>query len=103
MKKNLRAFERYASAPRSIFSPQAKPRTTPASSTLKWVAKRLPTTSPLPSPSPPTGEGICNFLLPNLTIDLGGAPLPLGDIALENVSVTASGNEDTYKGETKDT
>ena len=50
----------------------------------------------------PTGEGICNFLLPNLTIDPGGAPLPLGDIALENVSVTASGNEDTYKGETKD-
>ncbi len=38
----------------------------------------------------PTGEGICNFLLPNLTIDLGGAPLPLGDIALENVSLAVT-------------
>ena len=49
----------------------------------------------------PTGEGTCNFLLPDLTIDMGGSPLPLGDIALENVTVTSADGKESYKGSTK--
>lgn len=50
----------------------------------------------------PTGDGTCNFLLPDLTIDMGGSPLPLGDIALENVTVTSADGKESYKGSKKD-
>lgn len=50
----------------------------------------------------PTGGGTCNFLLPDLTIDMGGSPLPLGDIALENVTVTSTDGKESYKGSKKD-
>lgn len=43
--------------------------------------------------------GKCDFVLPNLTISLGGSPLPLGDIAVPNVDVTEGELGTTnYKG-----
>lgn len=52
----------------------------------------------------PTGENTCTFKLPNFTLDLGeGAdPMLLGDIVVENVSVTEKDGVKTFSGITKD-
>lgn len=49
----------------------------------------------------PTGEGKCDFLLPNLTLTMGDSPLPLGDIKLSNVDMTTTDGVTTYKGAVK--
>lgn len=36
-------------------------------------------------------DGVCTFLLPNFSLDLGDGPAPLGDIKVENVSMTPDG------------
>lgn len=44
----------------------------------------------------PTGDGKCNFLLPNLTLEaLGGS---LGNIEVNDVEMTVNGNVTSYKG-----
>lgn len=50
----------------------------------------------------PTGENKCTFLLPNLTLVMDGAPMPLGDIKVEDVTMTEENGATTYVGEVKD-
>ncbi|MDE6049560.1 MAG: calycin-like domain-containing protein, partial [Paramuribaculum sp.] len=48
------------------------------------------------------GDGTCTFSLPNFSLDLGDGPAPLGDIVVENVTMTPDGNGGyTYTGEVK--
>lgn len=49
-----------------------------------------------------TGEGLCTILLPNLVLEMGGSPLALGDIKVENVKVTEEGGVVNYEGSVKD-
>lgn len=49
----------------------------------------------------PTGDGKCTFLLPDLTLNLGGSEMALGDIKVENVTMTEAGGITTYAGEVK--
>lgn len=50
-----------------------------------------------------TGDNKCDFLLPNLTLTMGGSPMPLGDINLKDVDMTtAADGVTTYKGSVKD-
>lgn len=50
-----------------------------------------------------TGDHKCDFLLPNLTLTMGGSPMPLGDINLKDVDMTtAADGVTTYKGSVKD-
>ena len=46
------------------------------------------------------GNGTCDLRLPNFQLALvpGGDPLPLGDISVENVAMTTSGNATDYSG-----
>ena len=45
-------------------------------------------------------DGTCTFSLPNFSLDLGDGPAPLGDIVVENVTMTPDGNGGyTYSGE----
>lgn len=47
-------------------------------------------------------DGVCTFLLPNFSLDLGDGPSTLGDIKVENVSMTPDGNGGyTYSGVVK--
>ena len=46
----------------------------------------------------PTGENTCDFLLPNFAIDLGDGPQTLGDIAVNNVTMTKTDNGTAYAG-----
>lgn len=44
-------------------------------------------------------DGICTFLLPDFSLDLGDGPAPLGDIKVENVAMTPDGKGGyTYSG-----
>ena len=49
----------------------------------------------------PTGDNKCTFLLPNLTLVMGDSPMPLGDIKVENVTMTEENGVTTYVGEVK--
>ncbi|MCM1076839.1 MAG: PCMD domain-containing protein [Bacteroides sp.] len=49
----------------------------------------------------PTGENKCTFVLPNLTLVLGGSPMPLGDIVVNDVVMTEADGTTTYTGEVK--
>lgn len=51
-----------------------------------------------------TGEGVCTFSLPNFQIALepGGTPMPLGDIVVENVTMTTENGTTTYNGTVDD-
>lgn len=49
----------------------------------------------------PGGEGKCDFLLPNLTLNMGGSEMALGDIAVNDVNVISAAGTDTYTGEVK--
>lgn len=50
-----------------------------------------------------TGDNKCDFLLPDLTLTMGGSPMPLGDINLKDVDMTtAADGVTTYKGSVKD-
>lgn len=46
----------------------------------------------------PDGNGTCTFLLPNFSLDMGEGPMPLGDIKVENVSMTTTGTTTAYAG-----
>lgn len=47
----------------------------------------------------PNGDGTCTFLLPDFSIDLGEGPQSLGDIQVDNVTMTSYGTgATTYKG-----
>lgn len=46
----------------------------------------------------PKAEGKCDFVLPNLTINMGGSPMALGDIALSDVAMTTKDGVTTYSG-----
>jgi hypothetical protein len=51
----------------------------------------------------PKGDGLCDFSLPNFSLDLGDGPTPLGDINVENVTVTDNGDDTkTYNGTKQD-
>ena len=45
-----------------------------------------------------TGDNNCTFTLPDFQISLGEGLLPLGDIIVENVSMTEENGNTTYKG-----
>lgn len=50
----------------------------------------------------PKADDKCDFVLPNLTIDMGGTPMALGDIALNDVAMTtAADGVTTYSGTQK--
>lgn len=45
------------------------------------------------------GEGLCDFVLPDFSLDMGGGDLvPLGDIAVNDVAVTVADGVQTYHG-----
>jgi hypothetical protein len=47
----------------------------------------------------PTGDSTCDFSLPNFSLDLGDGPTPLGDINVENVTMTSNSDGTvTYSG-----
>jgi len=49
------------------------------------------------------GDGTCDLRLPNFQLAMGGGdPMPLGDITVENVTMTVSGNTTTYTGHKDD-
>lgn len=50
----------------------------------------------------PTGENTCTFKLPNFTLGEGADAMQLGDIVVENVSVTEKDGIKTFSGVTKD-
>lgn len=45
-----------------------------------------------------TGEGLCSFALLNLTLNIGGRDIPLGDIVVDNVEVTEAEGVKSYNG-----
>lgn len=45
-----------------------------------------------------TGEGLCSFALLNLTLNIGGNDIPLGDIVVDNVEVTEAEGVKSYNG-----
>ncbi len=45
-----------------------------------------------------TGEGLCSFALLNLTLNIGGGDIPLGDIVVDNVEVTEAEGVKSYNG-----
>lgn len=45
-----------------------------------------------------TGEGLCSFALLNLTLNIGGDDIPLGDIVVDNVEVTEAEGVKSYNG-----
>ncbi len=49
-----------------------------------------------------TGDNKCDFLLPQLTLVMGGSPMALGDINLKDVEMTTADGVTTYKGAVKD-
>ena len=61
------------------------------------IAENQPSTIEITS----TGDNTCTFLLPNLVLSMGGSDMPLGDIVVENVSVTDEAGVSTYAGEVK--
>ena len=44
------------------------------------------------------GNGTCTFKLPNFTFSMGGSTLPIGDIVVENVTMTEADGTTTYDG-----
>ena len=44
------------------------------------------------------GDGTCTFKLPNFTFSMGGSTLPIGDIVVENVTMTEADGTTTYDG-----
>ncbi len=44
------------------------------------------------------GDGTCTFRLPDFSLDLGDGPASLGDIVVENVTVSENGGVTTYSG-----
>lgn len=51
-----------------------------------------------------TGEGTCTFMLPNFELALapGSPAMPLGDIVVENVSMTTENGTTSYEGAVED-
>ncbi len=45
-----------------------------------------------------TGEGLCSFALLNLTLNIGGHDITLGDIVVDNVEVTEAEGVKSYNG-----
>ncbi len=45
-----------------------------------------------------TGEGLCSFALLNLTLNIGGRDIHLGDIVVDNVEVTEAEGVKSYNG-----
>lgn len=62
------------------------------------IAEDQPTTIKITK----TGDNKCDFLLPQLTLVMDGAPMPLGDINLKDVEMTTADGVTTYKGAVKD-
>lgn len=62
---------------------------------IEMMGAHIATNSPATVEIADNGDGTCTFALPNFSLDLGtGTPTPLGDIVVENVTMTAdeSGN-----------
>ena len=47
------------------------------------------------------GTDLCKFTLPNFILDLGGGPVSLGDIVVDNVKITNENGVDHYAGQVK--
>lgn len=47
------------------------------------------------------GTDLCKFTLPNFILDLGGGPIPMGDIVVDDVKITSENGVDHYAGQVK--
>lgn len=46
----------------------------------------------------PYGDGLCTFTLPNFTLTMGDEEMPLGDIVVDNVTITEKDGVNYYEG-----
>ncbi len=76
----------------------AEPETYNGYLNIEMSGTAIATDQPAQIEITPKGNGLCDFLLPNFVLDMGGSPLPLGDIAVNDVTVTEADGVKTYHG-----
>lgn len=69
---------------------------------IEMMGSKFPEDQPATIKITKTGDNKCDFLLPQLTLEMGGSPMALGDINLKDVEMTTADGVTTYKGAVKD-
>ncbi|WP_297070850.1 calycin-like domain-containing protein [uncultured Duncaniella sp.] len=82
-----------------IYADDAQSQNYPGFLSVEMMGSQLADNQPSTIIITPTGDGKCTFLLPDLTL---GDDLALGDIKVEDVTMTEANGITTYTGEVKD-